>query len=479
MGRNHLCFFALLFSPFILFALLACQPPIGHSGLGKQGCKRCHDIRLDPNHSFACTSCHRGQAKGYVKDQAHKGLVRHPASPENAKIFCARCHEKEYLSAQASIHYSLKKEIGKIWQAFFPGDMAPPIKAIRGVEKPDTKRAIIMDALARRCLRCHVYYQGESYKGTHRGTGCAACHMDVGRTGHHILKKPRERNCLSCHYANFIGWDYEGRFEKDYPEDFRAPLCQGRHIPRPYGVEWIHMEPDVHKKAGMTCLDCHDSQPFHKTAKKKTPSASCIRCHILKVDIVGHRQEDIPRAKCSVCHAVWGVLDLGRNLLRQDEPDLEEWQFLKVEGSSEIETILDRWANSATLPPSSVFTMTDKISGKPFPGLWFAAFEQRRWAPVVLGTDRENRISVIRPLLDLSISYENSEEETLFDAIKPGPEGPASSTTTVKIVYPSYIQIRPLPKSYLWLPYHPHTIGEPDVFRTRFVQTLLESKISP
>lgn len=460
-----------------LMALYGCQPPYGDSGLGKTGCGRCHEVRLDASHRFKCIRCHLGRPEGYLKREAHQGLVTSPAGPEYSNIFCGRCHAREDASARSAIHYTLKNEIGITWQAFFPADKPLSIVSITGVKRPGTKRSLLKDALARRCLRCHVYFQGDSYKGTRRGTGCAACHMDIRSQGHLIFRRPTEKNCLACHYSNFTGWDYEGRFEKDYPEDFRAPLHKGSHIARPYGLEWIIMQPDVHKKAGMTCLDCHDRQPFHKSREKikRESHNSCVGCHTPDRSIIGHRPRDISKAECETCHAAWSVLDLGRNLIRQDAPDLEDWQFLKVQGSSEIEATIDEWADSEADPPVGALTMTDKLNGMQFPGLWFAGFDQRRWGPVVLGVDKKGVLSVIRPLLDLSISYANSEGDVPLASLTPDPASSSAPTAITKIIYPPFIQITPLPNPNLWLQYHPHTIGKADYFRTRVVQNFLTS----
>ncbi len=457
----------------ILAMLCACQPPYGDSGLGRTGCRRCHQLTLDRYHDFRCNRCHAGHPEGYTMAQAHAGLVQSPADPKHSGLICGTCHAREEASARKSLHYSLKKEIGAVWKAFFPGDNPPVLRDIKASRQPDSARAIVMDALARRCLRCHVYCKGDAYSMTARGKGCAACHMDLRSRGHAIFKEPAEKNCLACHYANFVGWDYEGRFEKDYPEDFRAPLVKGHHIPRPYGVEWIAMQQDVHRKAGMSCLDCHGLQAFHPGRDRDGNSAfdTCRRCHALDQAFPGHRPADSARVTCGSCHAVWTALDMGRNLMRQDEPDLEDWGFLKAQGSSEVEHLVDAWAGSKDIPPAGTIVMTDKFTNIPYPGLWFAGFLQRRWSPVILGTDADGRLSVIRPLLDISISWVDARGEVIFDSLSPGGPGPGSGVK--KIVYPPYLQLTPVPPPGRWLPVHPHTIGKADAFRTRFVQKYL------
>ncbi len=454
--------------PWALFLLLVSCTPSRLNPVGKYGrCVTCHQIRLDTAHDFQCTSCHRGDATKYFRNEAHKGLVKSPSSPAHAKRFCARCHTRQVKSIEKSLHYTLKGEIGQVWGAFFPGRRPPGIRDIRAIERPVNDRQLVMDLLARRCLRCHVYYGGDSYSGTMRGKGCAACHMVIGRRENHVFGRPSNSNCLSCHYANFTGWDYVGRFEKDFPEDFRAPLKKGRHISRPYGVEWLQMTPDVHERAGLACIDCHKGKEFHM--ERPTATVSCRGCHRHLSNRPGHRVSGRCRADCQVCHAAWSVRDKARFLMRQDRPDPEDWQFLEVQGSSEVEKVLrDSYGaeNASLFKPS----MSDKINGGDYPGLWLEGFEKRRWTPVLLGLDRSGRIAVMRPLLDLSLSYVDETGETIFDNIRP------KAGAGWQIVYPGRIAsgVYRASMTSFYLPYHPHTVVAADVSRSIFVGRLLK-----
>ncbi len=412
-----------------------------------------------------------GDDRSPFSKKAHQGIVKSPSSPHFAKRFCIRCHKEQVEDVQKSTHYTLSGEIEGVWNAFFPGERPPSVQELRAVERPGNKRELVKDLLARRCLMCHVYYQGDDYAGTRRGKGCAACHMPVGNKIRHTFRKPSVTNCLSCHYANFTGWDFVGRFEKDYPEDFRAPLRRGQHISRPYGVEWLQMAPDVHhKEAGLTCLDCHKKGLFH--VEKEYPKViSCRSCHKRLSDRAGHRLMGACRADCQACHALWAPWDEGRSLMRQDSVDPEEWQFLEVEGSSEVEEQI-RGASGLAYIGSFQPIMSDKIHGGDFKGLWFQGFEKRRWAPPVLGQNGSGRIAVLRPIKDMSLSYVDETGETLFDNLKPRPQD------GWRMVYPGGDMI---PSSSgasgvsFSLPFHPHTIGKADIFRTILVERLLRS----
>lgn len=452
-----LCFF------IIFLASCTIPEPDNHSS-----CRECHKIKLDHNHDFSCVKCHQGNNSANLKQRAHKDLIRYPASPQNAPRFCGNCHKKEVKNVAKSSHYTLKNEILVVWSAFFPSDTPPRIQELQGIENPKTLGDLVKDLLARRCLRCHVYYEGDKYQGVMRGTGCSACHMPIGSKVKHLFQKAKMENCLSCHYANFVGWDYIGRFEKDYPEDFRAPLEKGKHISRPYGVEWLQMEPDVHYKAGMTCTHCHKQGLFH-VEKGALSLVGCRNCHKELVDILGHRSNSSScEADCQACHAVWSVWDQGRSLMRHDSPDPEEWAFLSVQGSSEIERQLVRALeyNISGFKP----VMSDKIHGGEYRGLWFQGFQKRRWAPVVLGLDKNYKMCVMRPLLDIELSYVDTIGDTVFDQIK---AKPSRFYRKINPVWFGVMSDRDNLAPYC-LPYHPHTISRADAIRTILVSDYLK-----
>ncbi len=463
--------FSALISLLLLLPILllpGCSQQNDKSAPLVNGCMSCHKVKLDENHSFKCTRCHKGSSNETLKDRAHKGLIKSPSSPSNAPAVCGECHFKEVGSVQLSKHYTLQDEIAAVWKSFFPKDNPPKVKDIHGVKKPKNERDLVRDMLARRCLRCHVYYRGDSYSGTLRGKGCAACHMEIGNRQNHAFKRPTIKNCLACHYGNFVGWDYVGRFEKDYPEDFRAPLKKGQHIERPYGIEWLPMTPDIHFQAGLSCTDCHKKSEFHVKpgGSDKDKRASCLNCHGTLSGRTGHRQDGSCVADCQACHATWVFWDQGRSLIRQDSLDPEDWMYLYVQGSSEVEKEIKESLDLVDLEQVRFF-MTDKINAKPYPGLWLAGFEKRRWAPVILGKDHRGHISVLRPLLDLSLSYSDELGETVFDNLH------SRNLHDWQVVYPPVAPLGFNPSKSVLSSYVPHTIGKADFVRSIFVGNML------
>lgn len=453
-----------ILSALALGLVSACSNPEARSPLTRTGCLACHKVDIDPPHDIGCTTCHKGNEAAKTINGAHQGLIARPSGPGRMAEACGRCHKDNVASAEASSHFTLRDEIGTLWGAFFPEDRTPSIKDLANMGPPGTERGIVADLLRRRCLLCHVYYEGDDYAGVRRGTGCAACHLPIkaraclkGRIDHRFKRQVSDENCLACHYGNFVGWDYHGRFEKDFEEDFRAPLVKGRHIPRPYGVEWHDMAQDIHRQYGMACTACHIKGPCQKGIPGKegeTETISCIECHNtggggkgapMDPAIIGHREGDLGRVSCDACHALWGFYDKGRSLVLQESPIFDDWTYLAVQGSSEIEkAVTDHNSGKA-----DTITMIDKFTGQARLGLWFQVFSERRWWPVVLGEDRDGRLRVMRPLLDISISYVNARGDAVFDNLRP--------------------------KGQLLVPYAPHTIGRADMQRTILVRDWLQA----
>ncbi len=474
-----------------LFLLSGCDAPYGPDEFKTRGCRRCHVVSIDKTHDIGCVKCHHGDPDARDVATAHAGLVKSPADPVHMAETCGRCHARRVQNAAASSHFTLKDEIGEVWRAFFPKSTSPPLpQDLRKEEYPWSLQGLVADMLRKRCLRCHVWYGGDDYSGTRRGKGCAACHLKSASLqvplDHRFRRQVDDSACLSCHYGNFVGWDYYGRFEKDYPADFRAPLIRGLHEPRPYGVEWLDMTPDVHRQKGMTCRSCHSQAPCDEPADSKRPA--CLSCHpagSLPASSPGHSLDGIRLVSCTVCHAVWAPVETGRYLMRVDSPDYDQWLPLSVQGSSEVEQVC---RDEVTLPFDTWQEplVQDKIDGSLMPGMWFEGFVARRFWPVVIAETTDHRLVNVRPLLDLSISYVNSQDMVMADNIRPetGQGQCPDGRECIQRICPEFLPgksfiafLEPglFHRPWLWLAYTPHTVGHADMFRTSVVAQWLKS----
>lgn len=456
----------------------AAAPPV-------KGCTDCHPFTVDARHAFGCTACHGGQ-DGASREEAHTGLVAAPAHPDSMMENCGGCHAAQVDSARHSLHFTLKKEVNAVRRVFGADEPLDSLVDIPIHEETTTVLDLADDMLRRRCLRCHVYSSGDVYPGTVRGTGCAACHLEYrggALVSHAFVKSPPDSQCLHCHYGNQVGADYYGRFEHDFGNEFRTPYRTDDVYPRPYGVEFHQLAPDIHQQKGMACIDCHSGAELMGGTGTPAAGITCAGCHdwkpgerlpldTLRVDKgtlalttkLGGQLLTVPQlrheahrlygreAACTVCHAQWIFNDKGTHLILYEAEDYDPWENLIVQGSYEVEKQL-RTNLYGEGKGFEVPFMRDKITGEPYLGIWFKGYELRRWEEILVGRDTDGRLKVFRPILDLHLSSVDVDENVVFDSV--GAVDPRQGLR----------------------PYTPHTIGRAGQFyRQRLRANVLPEK---
>lgn len=442
------------------------------------GCTGCHEeVKLDPAHKLPCTSCHGGLDNEEDINKAHTELIAKPGHPAHMAAICGTCHPRQITDASHSLHFTLSKKINAIRSHFGAQDHLATPTDIPVTTSFATPIALADDMLRRRCLRCHVYSSGDDYQAVTHGTGCSACHLAFtsGKLQSHTFTAPTDTQCLSCHYGNYVGSDYYGRYEHDFHWEYRTPYTTDQTPSRPYGVETHDLTADIHQQQGMTCIDCHQD-----TAHNPSPALSCASCHdwrpghpapllrnlqirnntLVLTSRQSGKEYTIPtlqhpahqqyrkQVACQVCHAQWSVNDASTHLLLSKTDKYEPWERLTVQSSSEIESLLEHNINSGKdeLPPA----MRDGLTGNPLPGIWLQGFGQRRWENMLIQKDSDGIIKVFRPVLDLRLSMVEADGQVLFDNIK-------GSGTGLR-------------------PYTPHTTGHAGLFYLDRFKHLLEIK---
>ncbi|WP_163339338.1 hypothetical protein [Desulfopila sp. IMCC35008] len=446
-------------------------------------CVTCHEQdHTGSSHEFECTSCHGGDSTQDRLELAHIQLIPYPAHPDHMESSCGQCHDKEYRGVAQSPHLTLKNKVNLIRKTYGATEDLPSLTDVPVHEDPANSLELIDDMLRRRCLSCHLYYPGESYPATIHGTGCAACHLgykDKELADHKFLDQPTDEQCLSCHYGNYVGADYYGRYEHDLNIEYRTPYYTNRNS-RPYGVEYHQLVPDIHHQRGMECIDCHSGVELMKSGSNQP--VTCESCHDGKklelhlpqgvsgengtftytsrrsgnlhpLPLMSHPAHKFNnRVQCQVCHAQWAFNDSTTHLLRSDLDDYENWDRLTVQGSAELEQLLEHnldYANEE-LPP----TMADKITGDILPGIWYKGYSTRRWEEVLTGIDESNRLVVMRPILNYSLSWIDEDETIRYDSLTtPAPDGGMR-------------------------PYTPHTTGPAGLFYEQRIRNFLGRGIS-
>ena len=438
-------------------------------------CSSCHPHSLDKAHEFACTVCHQGKENVLSQEEAHNGLISRPAHPEHMASTCAPCHAQQVTDASHSLHFTSANEINSVRRAFGAETDLARAEDIPVHAQITTPLQLVDDLLRRRCLRCHISYDGDPYAETLRGTGCAACHLEFRHSSlvsHAFIKKTPDSQCLHCHNSNFVGADYYGRYEHDLHWDYRTPYKKdGSEADRPYGVEYHQLATDVHKKAGLACIDCHQGGELMATS-----TTTCRSCHEFTaakqnnglqlaenngtvILSLSHKKITVPqlhhpahaqyrgKVACAVCHSQWSYTDEGTHLFRQDDEDYDPWEAISVQGSFEVEHEVYTNINLAGYPYPF---MSDKLTGKTTIGLWHKGFELRRWEFPIICADDDGILQICRPILDLHLSWVDEESEVIMDNITPNKT----------------------PRHGL-LPYTPHTTGKAGPFYRQRLKTNL------
>ena len=437
---------------FALLLLLAGSSGAGDAiPVGTSGCAACHgNIRLDAAHSQPCTSCHDGQANEREQEAAHAGLIARPAHPDNMGRACGTCHPEQVARAKRGRHFTLTNKINAVRAHFGASERLAGPATIPVAEPASSPQALVNDMLRRRCLRCHVYAPGDNYTAVSHGTGCAACHLAFqnGRLQAHTFIPPADKQCLSCHYGNYVGSDYHGRSEHDYHWEYRTPYAPTGYTTRPYGVEYRDLVPDIHQQRGLVCIDCHQDSGHNATSPVR-----CRDCHgwrpgqpvpavrTLKADgglliltsRAAGRVHPVPPMQhpahkqygktvaCQVCHAQWGFNDSTTHLLLSYTDDFDPWEELTVQGSSEIESLLSH--NLYSDDDERPAAMRDGLTGEIRPGAWLQGFTQRRSEQLLIGRDMDGVIKVYRPILDLRLSLVDEDGDALFDNLTGSDDG--------------------------------------------------------
>jgi len=285
-------------------------------------CVTCH-VRPeeDPGGAHAraavgCSSCHLGNALAFDKVRAHLGMEPEPGALRSVARTCGRsgCHVREAqrvstsLMARASGIVSVDRwTFGEIPEPRGTASMA------EALARPSLSPA--GSHLSKLCAGCHLHTlrasRDDAIHGN--GSGCSSCHVArklpgaVPRPHPAVDARVTDDRCLGCHSrSGRIALTYEGLYEV---EKDQAGACGGSATTLHDGRPACRAEADVHRLAGLSCVDCH-----------------------LHSDLMGdgraweHEEEQV-EVTCETCHGpvrdagetAWGdVKDpISKDLLRQ------------------------------------------------------------------------------------------------------------------------------------------------------------------
>jgi len=343
---------------------------------------------------------------------------------------CVDCHMKKAKTCQNSIHFTLKKAINITRTAWGIKDSNVTLQTIpyakRIIKKPSD---LVDDFLRRKCLKCHLGVKNSGEKGMKRGLNCLACHTKHSKKGKCQPKTIEMKKCLSCHNKEFVGTDYIGLYPKDYSHSYRGPLKDNGNYPtQKYGIDFHHLNQDVHFKNGMDCLSCHNN----KNGKNWEVGATCKECH-KNLSKKNHNKFHATLA-CSACHSSWSMSSYELSVFRDDTADYDKWKDLVLQEDGFLSNFLHKvYKSKKSIKP----VMPDWIDMKMKKGIWYSGWRYRRWEDFILGNDeKSSTIKILRPIFQYRVSFRDENGSMVLDDV---------SSQNGKSLE-------------AWVPYTPHTI---------------------
>lgn len=248
----------------------ALGPGPDRAGGKVERCVTCH-VRPeeDPGGAHAraavgCSTCHLGNALAFDKARAHAGMEPEPGALRTVSRTCGRpgCHVREAgrvatsLMARASGIVSVNRwAFGEIPE---PTSTATMAETLAKADLSPSERH-----LGKLCGGCHLNaLRGNRDDAIHgNGSGCSACHVArrlpgaVPRPHPAVDARVTDDRCLGCHSrSGRIALTYEGLYEA---EKGQAGACGAAATTLHDGRPACRAEADVHRLAGLSCVDCH------------------------------------------------------------------------------------------------------------------------------------------------------------------------------------------------------------------------------
>jgi len=319
---------------------------------------------------------------------------------------CTTCHKSKIKQCQKSNHYTLHNAINITRQTWGIKDSNVTLQNLPMPKNDIHKPAdLVDDFLRRKCLKCHL----TSNTINKTQNSCLACHNKHFSKEDSKKAKPSMNKCLKCHNNEYIGTDYKGLFPHDYDKAYRSPITkEGYYPPRPYGIDFHHLNSDIHFQKGMTCTDCHNNSKNKKWEDK----VSCKSCHT-NLTKKNHKSYH-KNIDCSTCHTSWSVSSYELNLLRDDTPNYSQWKRLKVQDDLYLENYLKKVLKSKKIIEPM---MLDNITNNLSKGLWYSGWLFKRWENIFLINDENGKIKIAKPMYQYRISYKNKDSKMILDDV--------------------------------------------------------------
>jgi hypothetical protein len=275
-----------------------------HEILGmKETCMNCHAdyTGFVPNHdprNIGCTPCHLGNPYAEEEKASHEGMVLVPGNLSDVHRTCgaSNCHHDIVPRIENSLMTSMAGVITVNRFTFGESETLSAWAHVKDLHK-DHPADVHLRHL---CASCHLGNEKTKpapVSESSRGGGCIACHLDYsqaadfqknkapeGRKFHPAINlRVTNDHCFGCHSRS-------GRISTNYEGWHETKLDAGTYANRPSyrlladGRIFQKMKPDVHRMAGLNCIDCHSAKEVMGDGKRYLHSEEAVKvrcqdCH--------------------------------------------------------------------------------------------------------------------------------------------------------------------------------------------------------
>jgi len=294
---------------------------------------------------IGCASCHLGNKFAKIKNEAHTGMVLIPGNLSDAKQTCgiSDCHPGIAERVDSSLMSTMSGIVSVNKYAFEEIDS---LKGKFHIEK--IGQSASESHLRNLCASCHLGNEKNEFgpiTELSRGGGCNECHLNysdealVSITTYDSLKISKldsallmfhpslslnitNDHCFGCHSrsgrisTSYDGWHETSLTREEVGDDKNYRLLEDGRI-------FTMIKPDVHSKAGLSCVDCHISYEVMGDGKfyehkEEQMLVKCEDCHSQeKTETIALEEFDFESRKIAELYGI----------------DDEKRKFIKVEKS--------------------------------------------------------------------------------------------------------------------------------------------------
>ncbi len=126
-------------------------------------------------------------------------------------------------------------------------------------------------------------------------------------------------------------------------------------------------------------------------------------------------EKHMQTVECHACHARWSANEWGLHLIREEQPNFENWKDWSFSDPVLQQAMKDAEEGADPQPPSmldwlSVRPGKNGLEGARVPGIWWDVFSETDWDAMPLGKNRRDKYTIMKPRYQYFITERISKQ---------------------------------------------------------------------